>query len=188
MTPRKPFVFIRHGQTDWNLQRKAQGSTDIPLNETGRAQARAAVELLRPLGLTRVAASPLGRARETAEILAEGLGISGITLEPDLREAGFGVLEGTPWSESFAAFYAGTLIPEGGESFVDFQARTLLGLRRALQDEGLPLIVAHGGVWKALRGALDIRPRGVAPNCVPLSLRPQAESWIVEGDLELEAS
>ncbi|MDD2867681.1 MAG: histidine phosphatase family protein [Neomegalonema sp.] len=188
MTPRKPFVFIRHGQTDWNLQRKAQGSTDIPLNATGRAQARAAVEILRPFALTRVVASPLGRARETAEILAEGLGIEAFALEPDLREAGFGVLEGTPWSDSFAAFYAGTLIPEGGEAFVDFRARALLGLGRALQGEGAPLIVAHGGVWKALRGALDIRPRGVAPNCVPLSVRPHGEGWLAEGDLEPENS
>lgn len=188
MTPRKPFVFIRHGQTDWNLARKAQGATDIPLNATGRAQARAVVAALKPRGIRRIVASPLGRARETAEILAEGLGISEIALEPDLREAGFGVLEGKSWNDDFARFYAGALTPEGGESFAGFRSRTAAGLARALAPEGLPLIVAHGGVWKALRAALEMRTQIIAPNCVPLCVTPLEDGWLAEGEVESEES
>lgn len=187
MPPRKPFLFIRHGQTDWNLQRKAQGAVDIPLNATGRAQAREAAAALRLLGPTRIVSSDLSRARETAEILAAELGIARIDLEPDLREVSFGELEGASWNADFARFYAGAFTPRGGESFESFRDRTKRGLARALEPEGLALVVAHGGVWKALRAALDIRPLGITPNCVPLSVTPAETGWLVEGDLELEA-
>jgi probable phosphoglycerate mutase len=66
---------IRHGQTDWNAAGRMQGSSDIPLNDTGREQAREAVELLRGTEWDVIVSSPLQRARETAQIIADGLGL-----------------------------------------------------------------------------------------------------------------
>lgn len=87
------FYVLRHGQTDWNLQARLQGSTDIPLNDTGREQARKAADILAGEGLTKIVASPLSRALETARIVAERLG-----LEPEiddrLIERNFGRFEG----------------------------------------------------------------------------------------------
>ncbi|NQD89088.1 histidine phosphatase family protein, partial [Paenarthrobacter sp. CM16] len=64
------FALVRHGQTDWNAERRLQGSTDIPLNDVGREQAREAVAFLSDQQWDTVVASPLSRAAETAEIIA----------------------------------------------------------------------------------------------------------------------
>ncbi|MDJ1372030.1 histidine phosphatase family protein [Gulosibacter molinativorax] len=85
---------IRHGETDWNAQMKLQGTTDIPLNERGVEQAEDAARLLRGSDWTRIVASPLGRARHTAEIIAAALGLEPPILIPELVERSFGVLEG----------------------------------------------------------------------------------------------
>lgn len=68
-------AFIRHGQTDWNAAGRMQGSSDIPLNDVGRQQARDAVAVLGAGTWDAIVSSPLSRARETAEIIAAGLGI-----------------------------------------------------------------------------------------------------------------
>ena len=67
-----PFWYLRHGETDWNRQGLSQGSIDIPLNELGLAQAREAAVRLRNRGITSIVASPLSRARVTAEIVGGG--------------------------------------------------------------------------------------------------------------------
>ena len=68
---------VRHGETDWNRQGLSQGSVDIPLNELGLAQAREAAQKLRGRGIASIVASPLSRARVTAEIVGEVLGLDG---------------------------------------------------------------------------------------------------------------
>ena len=70
-----PFYFLRHGETDWNRDRRAQGQIDIPLNATGIAQAKAAAEVVRGLGLRTICASPLSRAYETARFASEASGV-----------------------------------------------------------------------------------------------------------------
>ncbi|MDR2686749.1 MAG: histidine phosphatase family protein, partial [Oscillospiraceae bacterium] len=90
-------LYLRHGQTDWNARDLVQGRTDIPLNETGRAQARArATELIgyRP-PVDVIYASPLKRARETAEIIQSALGVP-LYFDNRLMEMRFGRLEGVP--------------------------------------------------------------------------------------------
>jgi broad specificity phosphatase PhoE len=89
------FWFLRHGETDWNAQDLSQGSVDIPLNETGLAQARSAALLLRNRGIRSLISSPLSRARVTAEIAAAELGLP-VYFDDGLREVSFGVQEGKP--------------------------------------------------------------------------------------------
>ncbi|HEX7834200.1 MAG TPA: histidine phosphatase family protein, partial [Pseudolysinimonas sp.] len=93
------FAFIRHGQTDWNRDDRLQGSTDIPLNDAGRAQAHEAAELLRSGDWEAVVSSPLVRARETAQIIADQLRIELGPAYPELVERDYGSLEGESSSE-----------------------------------------------------------------------------------------
>ena len=93
MIPRRRFFYLRHGETDWNAHGRAQGRSDIPLNGTGRAQAREAAARLAGRGVGRIVASPLARARETASIVAEALDLP-IEIDVDLQEVDFGAREG----------------------------------------------------------------------------------------------
>src|SRR5580698_2711061 len=93
MAPRLVFL-ARHGETDWNVAGRWQGHTDVPLNANGRAQALSVAEALRGAGLSGVVSSDLSRARETAKIVGESLGVEVAYLDADLRERTFGVFEG----------------------------------------------------------------------------------------------
>src|ERR1700754_1955827 len=108
------FWFLRHGETDWNAQGLSQGNVDIPLNGTGIAQAHAAGKWLCNRGIASIVASPLSRARRTAEIVAESLGLP-VIIDSDLREVSFGVQEGQPMSLWFSEWIGGTCTPEGAE-------------------------------------------------------------------------
>jgi broad specificity phosphatase PhoE len=100
------FWFLRHGETDWNAQNLSQGAVDIPLNETGLAQARSASLLLRGRGIRAIISSPLSRARVTADIAAAQLGLS-VQIDDGLKEVAFGVMEGKPMSEWFQPWVDG---------------------------------------------------------------------------------
>ena len=98
------FYFTRHGETEWNVKKKIQGTTDIPLDEKGIQQAKRLAETLLEkqrngeLHLDRVYTSPQLRAAETARFSAEALGIDCIRLW-DLREMDLGDWEGRNWDE-----------------------------------------------------------------------------------------
>lgn len=112
---RLAFWFLRHGETDWNLRGLSQGSTDIPLNETGLAQAHRAAGLLRNRGIAAIVSSPLSRAYTTASIAAEAIGLP-VEIDDDLREVAFGEKEGHLQSEWFSEWVAGTYLPAGAET------------------------------------------------------------------------
>jgi probable phosphoglycerate mutase len=153
-------TLIRHGETDWNRARRIQGSTDIPLNDTGRAQARAtadelAVEFDR-LGVTPVVvASDLLRAHETARIIAAVLDADDPVLYPELRERRYGAAEGMLVSEYRARHgEPGQAPAEGEEERPLLRARGIDALRRIARDvrrvtapTDVPVIaVSHGGL------------------------------------------
>ncbi len=151
----------RHGETDWNAEGRWQGHTDIPLNDTGRQQARALAEVLRPLGVLLAVSSDLSRARETAQIVAQALGVPLGTADPDLRERRFGVFEGLTRQQcelqhpqAWQAWLKERTAPDGGEGRDVFADRVVAGAERAVRaieaEGGAALVVTHGGALRAV--------------------------------------
>ena len=143
---------VRHGETDWNRARRIQGLTDIPLNDTGRAQARETGRLLGRRRWDRVYASPLSRAYETGTLIAAELGLPEPTRLEAVVERNYGEAEGLDFTELDRRFPEGTRVP-GRESRDAVGVRVvaaLLGLAEAHPGESL-VVVSHGG---AIRSAL----------------------------------
>jgi probable phosphoglycerate mutase len=99
MTDPARICIVRHGETDWNVTGVLQGWLDVPLNARGRAQSLEIADALAASGFSRVYTSPLIRSRETAELVAERLGLPPPALHDGLRERNFGVIQGIPKSE-----------------------------------------------------------------------------------------
>jgi broad specificity phosphatase PhoE len=166
----RPFYYLRHGETDWNRERRAQGQTDVLLNERGLAQARAAKALLARCDVAAICSSPLRRAHDTVLILNEDLRLP-VVLIDDLKEANWGVFEGTVKGDWFVAWEQGTT-PDGAESYEAFLARALRGINAALERAGPVLIVAHGGIYWAIERHARIEREEAIPNCVPIRHDP----------------
>jgi broad specificity phosphatase PhoE len=163
VTPSRPKIyFIRHGETDWNLEGRLQGQKDIPLNDVGRVQAEEAARKLQGLvphveDLAYVA-SPMTRTCETMEILRKTLGLhpESYRLDERLVELTFGVWEGMTWKEVRKAEPALAALreqdkwhyapPGGGESYAMLVDRIRPILDDLTRDT---VIVAHGGVARA---------------------------------------
>jgi broad specificity phosphatase PhoE len=147
---------VRHGETEWNAARRIQGRTDIPLNDTGREQARQAAELLARRRWQGVYTSPLGRAHETARIIAERLGLDGVTDIDALVERDYGEAEGMGFDEIEALYPEGVRAP-GQETRDEVAARVvpaLLQLAERHPGERL-VIVSHGGAIRAVLQAAE---------------------------------
>ncbi len=167
----RSFWFLRHGETDWNAQGLSQGSTDVPLNATGLAQARAAGGVLRGRGIATIVASPLGRALTTAHIVAEALGLA-VQLDADLREVCFGEQEGRPMGTWYDSWIEGAYTPEGAETFAGLRARAVGAINRALAQPAPVLVVAHGALFRGVRSAMGLEVNVRTPNAVPLFCEP----------------
>jgi len=175
---RPPIYFIRHGQTDWNVQGLIQGWTDIPLNEKGHNQARAVAAALRHVPYFTpdfdFVVSPLLRARQTMGYIAEALELDPqqIAIEPAITELGFGVWEGRPfWELKASPIYPAhpedryNWRPEAGESYEDGHAR----INRWLDTLERPtVVVAHGAIGRCLVADIAGLPRR---NLVELAMR-----------------
>ncbi len=137
-------ALIRHGQTDWNLAGRMQGRTDIPLNETGREQARVAASALATEPWDVVVSSPLERARETAAIIADSLGVPLGGTYDELIEQGFGAAEGTLVAELDLRWPKRDF--ERKESDEEVGPRGVRGLERIASEYpgARVLVVAHG--------------------------------------------
>ncbi|PKQ26357.1 MAG: histidine phosphatase family protein [Actinobacteria bacterium HGW-Actinobacteria-4] len=154
---------LRHGQTEWNAVGRLQGSTDIPLNETGQEQAIAAARALAALVApdTMIVASPLSRARETAQSLAAAVGVS-VATDARLAERSYGVWEGMTDAERVS--HAPDEVVrwrQGDEPAIDgYEGHAPLGARvmaalheHAARAKGDLVLVSHGG---ALRMAVTV--------------------------------
>jgi len=154
---------VRHGETDWNRERRFQGHADEPLNDRGRTQARALAEELAGAGIAAVYTSDLARARETAEIVSRRLGLEAVPVR-ELREIDVGSWQGLTWPEIEARFPEGVAAWrerghgwESGESYDELAERVLAALRRIAADHPgeRVLVVGHGGTVRATRAFVD---------------------------------
>lgn len=139
---------IRHGLTDWNVEKRAQGQSDIPLNESGRRQARALAERLRGEEWDYIFSSDLSRAKETADLVAEALGLS-VQTDERLREEGYGEAEGTTKEERISRWGSEwKSLPLGIEDQESVTARGMSFIRDV--SNRYPgkniLIVSHGAL------------------------------------------
>ena len=151
---RRTLYLARHGETDWNRERRWQGHSDVALNELGRSQARALAEDLRRFSIAQIGASDLSRARETARIVAGALALEEVRVDAGLRERGFGVFEGLTEEECtlhhpehWASYRSDRILPPGAEPVsvvaARFQEAVLRFHARHGGGESL-LLVSHG--------------------------------------------
>jgi probable phosphoglycerate mutase len=176
--PTPLLYYIRHGETDWNREGRLQGQREIPINANGRAQASHCGEVLRdllardaidPAGLDFVA-SPLGRARETMQLVRAELGLdSGYRVDARLAEISFGAWEGLTseelrarWPDAFAERERDKwgFAPPQAESYAMVSLRVRDWYRSLTRDT---VAVAHGGVLRGLTVQLGIASAAEAP-------------------------
>jgi probable phosphoglycerate mutase len=166
-------LLIRHGETEWNVTRRYQGQLDSPLTERGVAQAAAIgrrVSELPEFDAAPVVASPLGRARQTAEIICARRRRRAFETDDRLREITLGSWDGL-YRDEIAARSPGIFETHGsyewyfhsadGERYDAFHARLAAFLQDALTRPML-IIVAHGVVSRVLRGLYAGLPRDAA--------------------------
>jgi broad specificity phosphatase PhoE len=159
----RTLILLRHGRTAWNAAGRAQGHTDVPLDDIGRAQAAAAAPVIAALAPVFVRSSDLARAAETAEVVAEACGLP-VARDPRLREYDVGKRAGLTIPEFAAAFPAeharwaaagGSFdsadYVAGAESTSDVLARMLSALRSAFTDLApgeTGVVVGHGAALR----------------------------------------
>ncbi len=138
---------LRHGQTDWNIDLRLQGTADIPMNPTGIAQVETAAKELAQQRWDIILSSPLGRAKQSAEIVSSFLGVDQITIEPLLLERSFGVGEGLTYAEWGEKYSKLDEIP-GAESASEVARRSRLLLEHISSEfpGAKVLAVSHGAL------------------------------------------
>lgn len=147
-------ILVRHGQTDENVSGRISGQGPAPLNARGQEQARLAAEVLTPLGITQLFSSPLVRARQTAEFLAERLQ-KPIEEIADLREVGYGDWEGKTFNEMRSHPVAHQVFNDpikavfpNGEGLLEVQQRGIRVIEwvRRTYPQDIVAVVSHGDV------------------------------------------
>lgn len=167
-------LLVRHGETEWNLERRFQGRFDSPLTERGVAQARAIGRLLASLpeaSSAPIVASPQGRARRTAEIIRTELGAgNAVGIDKRLREHSLGAWDGLTYREietRCPRIFEGDgrhdwyFRAPDGESYAALAERVGAWLAEQDSDASI-LVVAHGLVGRVLRGLYAGLPRAIA--------------------------
>ena len=196
MHPNITLYFLRHGETPWNKIQRYQGQTDIPLNDTGRAQAARNGRVLGELlGAAKqeldYVASPLERTTETMEIARANMGLEPRPFRTDdrLKEQNFGHWEGLTWGElptldpeGFKARQIDTWNwqPRGGENYEMVRARIMPWLEDIERDT---VVVSHGNISRTVRGILlgldkTVIPRLEVPQDKFLRIKAGTAEWM----------
>ena len=181
-------TLVRHGETDWNSGGRIQGSTDIPLNDTGRAQARELADRLATEYAGReavVVSSDLSRAAETADIVATALGTTVSLRMPGLQERSYGDAEGMDaptFYDTYGPWHAADV--PGAETWPVVRERALAAIAEAVASapEGVDVIaVAHGAlIREVIMFATDgefPREGERLPNCSATTFRLDGDRW-----------
>ena len=163
------FYFVRHGEATWNAEERVCGSTDVPLSDVGRNQARELARRLRPVLVDALYSSPLGRALETARLIGEAVGLTPV-VDHRLAELNYGEWEGRTFDEIKSAAPAiydawdadpANLSPPGGESGVHLVERVTPFLADVAQrhPRGNVVVVCHKTVCRLVACHLMGLPR-----------------------------
>ena len=152
-------LFARHGETDWNRERRYQGHADEPLNDVGRAQAGQLAEELRQTSISAVYSSDLRRAAETADIVAASRGLP-VTLDSRLREIDVGSWQGIRHADLDGRAWDGETYDAHRERVV----AAILDIALVHPDDSV-LVVAHGGTLRRAQEAALGEAQPVVQNC-----------------------
>ena len=165
MNIKSKWFLVRHGLTDWNEEGRLQGKADIPLNEMGKNQARETASRLKNENIGIIISSPLLRAKETAEIIAQETGAA-LIIDERLQERDFGLAEGMPFKERDEKFGAtfhydwNSTYPEGeSHEAVEKRAIEALSHHRKNDDSKNVAFVAHGSFLRTLLGNIKNLPK-----------------------------
>lgn len=179
---------VRHGQTDWNLEGRYHGQSDVPLNDTGRSQAHRLAHSLQGQTFAAIYTSDLSRARETAEIIAKVFQLH-VILEPRLREIDQGDWEGQ-LVETIKARYEGLwneritdpthVRPPGGETVGEVAERVYAALEDIAQiyPDGQVLICSHGLALATVICKVRNLSVGQAYKMIPDNTTPIWVDWV----------
>ncbi len=187
--PTTRICLVRHGETEWNAERRIQGQIDIGLNDTGRRQAAAAGRWLQTAGIAALYGSDLKRAWHTAEAIGRALGLAPQPV-PELRERRYGVFEGLTYDEARARHPDGYAAFEGRNADYDFEnGESLTAMYARVTGKIREIAAAHRGrnvVVVVHGGVLDIVNRFVRGNPLEMPrdfLIPNAGlNWIAAVD------
>lgn len=182
------FCIVRHGETEWNAERRIQGQIDIGLNDTGRLQARAAGRWLAGRGIAALYASDLRRAWDTAAEIGLVLGLQAVAA-PQLRERRYGIFEGLTYAEAARRFPEGYAAFEGRNADYDFEnGESLTTMYARVTGKLIELAEWHRGQTIAVvvhGGVLDVINRFVRGNPLEMPrdfLIPNAGlNWVCAG-------
>ena len=194
---------MRHGATEWNHTKRAQGQADIALNDAGREQADSIAQELADLDIVAVYSSDLSRARDTAEPIARTHGLE-VESDPDFREIDQGEWEGLhvddikkAWPEMWGAARHYSTRP-GGESPAQVRKRALAGIKRIVEvhPEGTVVVVSHGGTirWMSAEAmgyndGYSARLRGVSNGgAVSFQARLDGDTLVVSDLVRLDGA
>ncbi len=196
MKKKKQVYFVRHGETNWNLIKKFQGHTDIPLNDSGKKQALALMELMEAIDPDHILSSDLSRALETAQIACQKIK-KPITIHEELRETNLGVAEGMfrddliiQHGEQALEKWFSIAIEDcdfsfsGGETKVECVRRVKGFLESWIDDQNHHekiVIFSHGGVIRNVVHSSDDQPEAPVfiQNCIChlLEYDPSLKTW-----------
>lgn len=158
-------LIIRHGQTDWNIQGKIQGRTDIELNQTGINQAKEASKLMEKEKIDVVISSPMKRTKQTTEIIMQGRNVP-VIYDDRIMERAFGIFEGKfveEYNDELNGIWDYKLNKdvENGENIgqlIDRVYNFLDEIKEKYKDKNI-LIVTHGGVIRAIKYYFEETPK-----------------------------
>lgn len=189
----REFYFLRHGQTDWNVEGRMQGRADIPLNAQGIAQALNAAEHYGKHPIDRIVSSPQIRAHMTSQHIAERLRVP-VDLDQRLMERCVGVVEGMTQEEINQGdpallhdltianeWHPGRPMPKGSECMSEVAARahTAVMNHLARHPDDRILFVAHGAWFRALAHHFT-GEMIYSDNATPYIFSPQDATWLIK--------
>lgn len=166
---------VRHGETDWNVETRVQGWTDIPLNTAGQMQAHRLGQSMSGIPFHGIIASDLSRAQSTARILSSYTGCP-VSVDEILRERGFGSAEGMPRKRADELYPGGAPDAEPIES-IDGRAERFLDGMIHRHSKGRFLCVTHGGFVRAIMRTQFSKDVASPPNTSVTSLVWESNAW-----------